>query len=110
LKILTDGNFSLDFFGCYFNFRHDYLVSMSELDDENFTKQSKYFYETIENFKVTPVFVIFTNLKEKWLKHFYNIDAVIYVAALSQYNQLLHEDSEMNRIDDTLKLLQSLDQ
>jgi GTPase SAR1 family protein len=46
--------------------------------------------------------------RKKWAGHFTNIDAVIFVAALSQYNQMCYEDPQLNRMKDSLDLLESL--
>lgn len=44
------------------------------------------------------------NERRKWINAFSEVDAVIFVAALSEYDQMLAEDPKVNRMDDALHL------
>lgn len=44
------------------------------------------------------------NERRKWIHCFEGVTAVIFVAALSEYNQLLFEDSKMNRMIEAIQL------
>ncbi|KAI7862109.1 guanine nucleotide binding protein, alpha subunit [Spinellus fusiger] len=46
--------------------------------------------------------------RKKWIHCFDNVTAVIFMAALSEYNQVLIEDETINRIDEGLTLFQSI--
>lgn len=42
--------------------------------------------------------------RKKWIKWFYDVYAVIFVTAISEYNQKLFEDNETNRLDESLRV------
>jgi len=42
--------------------------------------------------------------RKKWIHCFEGVNAVLYVAALSEYDQLLYEDEKTNRMEETLVL------
>jgi len=44
------------------------------------------------------------NERRKWIHCFDNVDAVVFVAALSEFDQVLFEDETMNRFDEALDL------
>mmetsp|Transcript_5629 Transcript_5629/g.7341 ORF Transcript_5629/g.7341 Transcript_5629/m.7341 type:complete len:380 (-) Transcript_5629:1101-2240(-) len=44
------------------------------------------------------------SFRHKWMHHFNNVTAVIFVAGISEYNQNLVEDSGMNRQDESIQL------
>ena len=44
------------------------------------------------------------NERRKWIHCFDNVDAVVFVAALSEFDQVLFEDETMNRLDEALDL------
>ncbi|GAB5370668.1 hypothetical protein AAMO2058_001512800 [Amorphochlora amoebiformis] len=44
--------------------------------------------------------------RKKWIKCFQNVTCVIFVAAISTYNQVLFEDDETNRIIEALNLFE----
>ena len=44
------------------------------------------------------------NERKKWIHCFDNVTAIIFVAAASEYNQVLVEDGTTNRMHETLKL------
>eukprot|EP00924_Labyrinthula_sp_SR-Ha-C_P005356 maker-scaffold_1-snap-gene-29.52-mRNA-1 protein AED:0.02 eAED:0.02 QI:139/1/1/1/1/1/3/201/403 len=44
------------------------------------------------------------NERRKWIHSFENVDCIIFVAALSEYNQYLYEDNSVNRQDEALEL------
>mmetsp|Transcript_9346 Transcript_9346/g.28602 ORF Transcript_9346/g.28602 Transcript_9346/m.28602 type:complete len:356 (-) Transcript_9346:382-1449(-) len=48
------------------------------------------------------------NERKKWIHCFDNVNAVIFVAALSEYNQMMFEDESQNRMIDTLHLFDSI--
>jgi len=48
------------------------------------------------------------NERKKWIHIFDNCTAVIFVAAISEYNQVLYEDNTMNRIDEALDLFEEI--
>jgi len=48
-----------------------------------------------------------TNAK-KWIHCFDNVTAVLFVAALSEYDQVLAEDEDVNRMREALKLFESV--
>lgn len=45
--------------------------------------------------------------RNKWMKIFRNIDAIIFVASLSEYNQSLYEDHTVNRLVESLDLFRN---
>jgi len=48
------------------------------------------------------------NERKKWIHCFDNVNAVIFVAALSEYDQKMFEDETQNRMSDTLILFDSI--
>ena len=48
------------------------------------------------------------NERKKWIHAFDNVTAVIFVAAISEYDQVLYEDSQTNRIDEAVKLFDEI--
>ena len=44
------------------------------------------------------------NERRKWIHCFDNVDAVVFVAALSEFDQVLFEDADTNRLDEALDL------
>ena len=44
------------------------------------------------------------NERRKWIHVFDNVDAVVFVAALSEFDQLLFEDESVNRLDEAFDL------
>ncbi len=48
------------------------------------------------------------NERKKWIHCFDNVNAVIFVAALSEYDQMMFEDETQNRMLDTLLLFESI--
>jgi len=48
------------------------------------------------------------NERKKWIHCFDQVTAVIFVAAISEYNQVLYEDNTMNRIDEALLLFEEI--
>lgn len=46
--------------------------------------------------------------RKKWLHCFDNVDCVLFVAALSEYDQVLYEDASMNRMEDSIKLFDTI--
>lgn len=48
------------------------------------------------------------NERKKWIHCFDDVTAVIFVAAISEYDQVLYEDNTMNRIDEALTLFQEI--
>jgi len=48
------------------------------------------------------------NERKKWIHCFDQVTAVIFVAAISEYNQVLYEDNTMNRIEEALILFQEI--
>ena len=44
------------------------------------------------------------NERRKWIHCFDNVDAVVFVAACSEFDQVLFEDETMNRMDEALSL------
>ena len=46
------------------------------------------------------------NERKKWIHCFEGVTAVIFVAALSEYDQVLYEDGKTNRMDEALELFQ----
>jgi GTPase SAR1 family protein len=67
-----------------------------------------------EQYKIDGVdFVMFDvggqrNERKKWIHCFENVTAVIFVAAISEYNQVLYEDSSANRMDEALELFEEI--
>lgn len=48
------------------------------------------------------------NERRKWIHCFQNVSAVIFVAAISEYDQRLFEDETINRLDEALVLFQEV--
>ena len=48
------------------------------------------------------------NERKKWIHCFDNVDAVIFVAALSEYDQTLYEDGSTNRMSEALELFDEI--
>jgi GTPase SAR1 family protein len=48
------------------------------------------------------------NERRKWIHAFDNVNAVVFVAALSEYDQVLYEDENMNRMDEALSLFDQI--
>jgi len=48
------------------------------------------------------------NERKKWIHCFENVTAVIFVAAISEYDQRLFEDENTNRVDEALKLFDEI--
>jgi len=48
------------------------------------------------------------NERKKWIHCFDNVTAVIFVAALSEYNQMLYEDNSMFRMDEAVMLFDEI--
>ncbi|KAH8834412.1 G-protein complex alpha subunit GpaA/FadA [Flagelloscypha sp. PMI_526] len=46
--------------------------------------------------------------RKKWIHCFDNVDAIIFVAAISEYDQMLYEDDSVNRLQETLVLWDSI--
>ena len=44
------------------------------------------------------------NERRKWIHCFDNVDAVVFVASLSEFDQVLYEDENKNRLDEALEL------
>ncbi len=44
------------------------------------------------------------NERKKWIHCFDNVTAVIFVAAINEYDQVLYEDNSMNRMDEAVML------
>jgi len=48
------------------------------------------------------------NERRKWMSCFNDVTAVIYVCAVSEYDQTLFEDEKTNRVEDSLEVFQSV--
>jgi len=48
------------------------------------------------------------NERKKWIHCFSDVTAVLFVAALSEYDQTLYEDGETNRMEEALKLFDEI--
>lgn len=48
------------------------------------------------------------NERRKWIHCFEDVTAVIFVIALSEYNQTLYEDDSTNRMDESLRLFKEI--
>jgi len=46
--------------------------------------------------------------RKKWVKCFENVTAVLYVVAISEYDQLCYEDNETNRVLEALDLFEDI--
>jgi len=48
------------------------------------------------------------NERRKWIHCFDNVDAVVFVASLSEFDQVLFEDESQNRLDEALDLFRQI--
>jgi GTPase SAR1 family protein len=48
------------------------------------------------------------NERKKWIHCFENVTAVLFVAAISEYDQVLYEDENTNRMDEALNLFDEI--
>ena len=48
------------------------------------------------------------NERRKWIHAFDNVQAVVFVAALSEYDQVLFEDETQNRMEEALQLFDQI--
>jgi hypothetical protein len=48
------------------------------------------------------------NERRKWIHAFDDVDSVIFVSALSEYDQVLFEDETMNRMDEAIQLFDQI--
>lgn len=48
------------------------------------------------------------NERRKWLHCFSNVTCVIFVAAISEYDQVLYEDNQVNRLQEALSLFEEI--
>jgi len=48
------------------------------------------------------------NERKKWIHCFENVTAVLFVAAISEYDQFLYEDNETNRMTEALNLFEEI--
>lgn len=48
------------------------------------------------------------NERRKWIHCFDNVDAVVFVAALSEFDQVLFEDETQNRVDEAVSLFDQI--
>jgi len=48
------------------------------------------------------------NERKKWIHCFENVTAVLFVAAISEYNQVLYEDENTNRVVEALNLFEEI--
>ena len=46
------------------------------------------------------------NERRKWIHAFDNVNCVVFVAALSEYDQVLFEDETQNRMEEALQLFE----
>jgi len=46
--------------------------------------------------------------EKKWIHCFENVTAVLFVAAISEYDQMLYEDESVNRITEALNLFEEI--
>lgn len=46
--------------------------------------------------------------RRKWIHCFDNVNVVLFVAAVSEYNQVLYEDTQMNRMKESFQLFESI--
>jgi len=46
--------------------------------------------------------------RKKWISCFQNLTAILFVVALSEYDQTLHEDSGTNRMSESIKLFKGI--
>jgi guanine nucleotide-binding protein G(i) subunit alpha len=48
------------------------------------------------------------NERRKWIHAFDNVNCVVFVAALSEYDQVLFEDETQNRMDEAIQLFDQI--
>ena len=48
------------------------------------------------------------NERRKWIHAFDNVNAVVFVAAMSEYDQVLFEDETQNRMEEALQLFDQI--
>jgi len=48
------------------------------------------------------------NERRKWIHCFENVNALVFVASLSEYDQVLFEDGETNRMEESLRVFESV--
>merc|ERR1712048_1408681 len=48
------------------------------------------------------------NERRKWIHTFDHVNAVVFVAALSEYDQVLFEDETQNRMEEALQLFEQI--
>merc|ERR1712115_542100 len=48
------------------------------------------------------------NERKKWIHCFENVTSVLFVAAISAYDQVLFEDEEKNRMEEALELFEEI--
>lgn len=48
------------------------------------------------------------NERKKWIHCFANVTAIIFVAAISEYDQVLFEDNAVNRLDEAVQLWEEI--
>jgi hypothetical protein len=46
--------------------------------------------------------------RKKWISHFDDVDAILFVASLSEYDKIMREDSSTNRMLDSNKLFEDI--
>ena len=46
--------------------------------------------------------------RKKWIHCFENVTAVVFVASISEFDQSLYEDNDMNRMDEALNLFEEI--
>jgi GTPase SAR1 family protein len=46
--------------------------------------------------------------RKKWIHYFDNVDALLFVAAISEYDQVLFEDESVNRLHEALNLFEEI--
>jgi guanine nucleotide-binding protein G(i) subunit alpha len=46
--------------------------------------------------------------RKKWIHHFEDVDMVLFLVALSEYDQALYEDGSVNRLQEALDLFNSI--
>jgi hypothetical protein len=47
------------------------------------------------------------NERKKWIAQFDNVDAVVYVCSLSEFDQLMWEDDKTQRLEDSIRLFKN---
>ncbi|OAL37215.1 hypothetical protein AYO20_03391 [Fonsecaea nubica] len=46
--------------------------------------------------------------RKKWMHHFEDVDLVLFLVALSEYDQMLYEDSSVNRLQEAINLFRDV--